>query len=232
MTNANTRTLEAPFALSADARSEFSAPFQVFSSGRIAIEASWAVPGRAAAQTSLRLILIRPDGSEAARKDGRSPLGLEYFATDAEIDRLNARSPARWSARIINDLAADRHEVSGKLRIIIPASNRMIEDTPFTLPGAGNAQEIPAHVPAPGRVIVEAEWQTDQSASDAALTLSLIHQGTDKVYARRFGKSALRIEQQITDQDFERGRRVIVRIQNDQAAKVRGRIKVLFTPSL
>src|SRR5436309_2483690 len=37
----DTRTLEFPFALSADARSEFSAPFPVLSAGRIIIEANW-----------------------------------------------------------------------------------------------------------------------------------------------------------------------------------------------
>ena len=52
---ANKRTLETPFALSPDARSEFSAGFQVFSAGSIVIECVWnvqqggayRVPGRA-----------------------------------------------------------------------------------------------------------------------------------------------------------------------------------------
>ncbi|HEX5085056.1 MAG TPA: hypothetical protein VFY40_23715, partial [Blastocatellia bacterium] len=40
---ANTRTIESPFALSSDARSEFSAGFQVFSAGRVVVEGSWNV---------------------------------------------------------------------------------------------------------------------------------------------------------------------------------------------
>src|SRR5262249_13501736 len=112
----------------------------------------------------------------------------------------------------------------------------VLEDAQFTLLGAGNAQEIPARIPAPGRVVIEAEWRPDPLIPDAAaqpqLTLSLIHPGLDKTYARRIGKSGLRIEQQITEQELERGRRVTVRLQNDGAAKVKGRVKVSFFPSL
>ncbi len=234
--SANTRTLETSFALSADAHSEYSMQFPVFSPGRIVIEAAWTVLEKGTKQTPLRLVLIRPDGSEIARQEGLNPLRIEYSITDAEIERLDVRNGAKWSARITNGAAAERSEVSGKLRITVPASSRTLEDTQFTLLGSGNAQEIPTRVPAPGRVIIEADWQTEQPSSVAGeqlqLTLSLIHPGLTKIYARRMGKSALRIDQQITEQDLERGRQVIVRIQNDNSAKVRGRVKVLFLPSL
>ena len=64
---ADSRTLEFPFALSADARSEFSASFQVFSAGRIVIEGVWNVGAY-----PLHIALVRPDGSEAARQIGRA----------------------------------------------------------------------------------------------------------------------------------------------------------------
>lgn len=210
--------------------------FPVFSPGRTVIEAAWTVLEKSAKQTHLRLVLVRPDGSEIDRKEGLSPLRIEYSMTDVEIERLDARTGVKWSARITNGAAAERFEVFGKLRITVPASSRTLEDTQFTLLGSGNAQEIPTRVPAPGRVIIEADWQTEQPSSvtgeQLQLTLSLIHPGLDKIYARRIGKSSLRIDQQITEQDLERGRRLIVRIQNDNSVKVKGRVKVLFLPSL
>jgi hypothetical protein len=42
----------------------------------------------------------------------------------------------------------------------------------------------------------------------------------------------LRIEQQITSVDIDRGKRVVVRMQNDNTAKVKGRVKVTFAPAL
>ncbi len=234
--SANTRTLENSFALSADTHSQYSMQFHVFSPGRVVIEAGWTMLGKGAKQIPLRLVLLRPDGSEMARKEGVSPLRLEYAITDLEIERLDTRNGAKWNVRVTNDAVIERSEVSGKIRITVPASSRAIEDTQFTLLGAGNAQEIPARVPAPGRVIIEADWQTDQTNSETAerpqLTLSLIHPGLNKIYARRIGKGSLRIDQQITEQDLERGRRLIVRIQNDHSVKVKGRVKILFLPSL
>lgn len=223
------RTLEFPFALSSDARSEFSASFWVFSAGRIVIEGAWntgAYP--------LHITLVRPDGSEAARRDGHSPLRLEYAIAEAEADKFNSDSPAKWNVKVINSAAMTRYEVLGKLRLTIPTAPRMLEDTQYTLLGHGNAQEIPIRVIAPGRVTVEAEWRNDSPAANEAapLTLSLEHPGADRIYARRTAKSPLRIEQQITDADIERGKRVVVRLQNDNTARVKGRVKVTFAPAL
>jgi hypothetical protein len=175
-----------------------------------------------------------PDGSEAARREGNSPLRLEYAIAETEADKFNSESPAKWNVKVINSVAPERHEVSGKLRLTIPAAARTLEDTHFTLLGSGNAQEIPLRILAPGRVTVEAEWQGDSPAADEALplTLSLEHPGTNRIYARRAAKSPLRIEQQITSVDIERGKRVVVRVQNDNTAKVKGRVKVTFAPAL
>src|SRR5215510_10426142 len=231
-TVANTRTLESPFALSADRRSEFSLNFQVFSGGRIVIEGDWKTPQGGA--YPLHIALVRPDGSEAARRDGDSPLRLEYAIGETEADKFNSEAPAKWNAKIINSAATERHEVSGKLRLTIPTAARTLEDTQFTLLGSGNAQEIPVRVITPGRVTIEVEWRNDSpSANEAApLTLSLEHPGTNRIYARRTAKSPLRIEQQITAADIERGKRVVVRLQNDNTARVRGRVKVTFAPGL
>src|SRR5262245_4362093 len=231
-TVANTRTLESPFALSADTRSEFSLNFQVFSGGRIVIEGDWKT--QQGGDYPLRIALVRPDGSEAARREGHSPLRLEYAIAETEADKFNSESPAKWNAKVINSAATARREVSGKLRVTIPAAARTLEDTQFTLLGSGNAQEIPLRVLAPGRVTVEAEWRSDSPASKEAppLTLSLEHPGTNRIYARRSAKSPLRIEQQITSIDIERGKRIVVRMQNDNTAKVKGRVKVTFAPAL
>jgi hypothetical protein len=228
---ANTRTIESPFALSSDARSEFSANFQVFSAGRIIVEGSWKVEQDSG--YPLHIAIIRPDGSEAARRESHSPLRLEYPITDAEADKFNSESPAKWSAKVINGAATTRHEVSGKLRLTIPTASRAIEDTQFTLLGSGNAQEIPIRVIAPGRVTIEVEWRNDspEAPESASLTLSLEHPGTNRIYARRTAKSPLRIEQHITAADIERGKRIVVRLQNDSTAKTSGRVKVTFAPA-
>jgi hypothetical protein len=225
------RTIESPFALSSDARSEFSAGFQAFSAGRIAVEGSWSA-GRDSAYP-LRIAIVRPDGSEAARREGPSPLRVEYAIAEAEADRFNSESAAKWSARVINSAAATRRDVSGKLRITIPTTARALEDTQFTLLGSGNAQEIPIRIIAPGRVTIEVEWHGDSPQSEATqLTLSLEHPGMNRIYARRTAKSPLRIEQQITSADLERGKRLIVRLQNDARSRVNGRVKVTFAPAL
>jgi len=231
-TVANTRTLESPFALSADTRSEFSLPFQVFSGGRIVIEGDWKAQQGGA--YPLRIALVRPDGSEAARREGQSPLRIEYAIAETEADKFNSESPAKWNAKVVNSATTTRHEVSGKLRITIPTSARTLEDTQFTLLGSGNAQEIPIRVIAPGRVAIEVEWLNDSPAANesAPLKLSLEHPGTNRIYARRTAKSPLRIEQQITAADIERGKRIVVRLQNDDTARVKGRVKVTFVPAL
>lgn len=226
---ADSRALEFPFALSSDARSEFSASFQIFSAGRIVIEGVWN-----AGAYPLHIALVRPDGSEAARREGHGALRLEYAIAEAEADKFNSDSPAKWNVKITNSAATERREVSGKLRLTIPTTPRTLEDTQYTLLGHGNAQEIPIRIIAPGRVMVEAEWQNDSPAANEAapLTLSLEHPGTDRIYARRTAKSPLRIEQQITAADIERGKRVVVRLQNDNMVRVKGRVKVTFAPAL
>ena len=231
-TGANTRTLESPFALSADARSEFSTTFQVFSAGRIVVEANWNAQQNIA--HPLRVTLIRPDSSEAAQRDGHSPLRLEYAIAEAEVDRFSSESFGKWSVKIINSAAPGRHEVAGKLRLTVPAGTRVLEDTQFTLLGAGNAQEIPARVPTAGRLTVEVEWQNDSIAANESLPLivSLEHPGMNRIYARRSVKSPLRLEQQITASDMDRGRRLIVRLQNDNTSRAKGRVKVTFAPAL
>jgi hypothetical protein len=229
---ANTRTIETAFALSSDARSEFSAGFQVFSAGRIVIEGVWNAQQGGA--YPLQIALVRPDGSEAARREGHSPLRLEYAIAEAEADKFNSDSPAKWIVKATNSAAPERREISGKLRFTIPAAARTLEDAQFTLLGAGNAQEIPIRVIAPGRVTVEAEWQNDSPAANESspLTLSLEHPGMDRIYARRTAKSPLRIEQQITSADIERGKRIVVRLQNENTSRVKGRVKVTFAPAL
>jgi hypothetical protein len=231
-TGANTRTIDSPFALSSDARSEFSVSFQIFSAGRIVVEGSWNVEQGGA--YPLQIALVRPDGSEAARREGHSPLRLEYAIAETEVDKFNSESPAKWNAKVINSAATTRREASGKLRLTIPTTARTIEDTQFTLLGSGNAQEIPIRVIAPGRVTIEVEWRNDSPAANEAapLTLSLEHPGTDRIYARRTAKSPLRIEQQITASDIERGKRVVVRLQNDDTVRVNGRVKVTFAPAV
>jgi hypothetical protein len=151
-----------------------------------------------------------------------------------EVDKFNSESPAKWIVKAINSAATARHEVSGKLRLTIPTTARTLEDTQFTLLGSGNAQEIPIRIIAPGRVTIEVEWRNDSPAANesAPLTLSLEHPGTNRIYARRIAKSPLRIEQQIIAADIERGKRVVVRLQNDDKARVNGRVKVTFAPAL
>src|SRR5215813_12236575 len=180
-TVANTRTLDSLVELSADTRSEFSLPFQVFSGGRIVIEGDWKTQQGGA--YLLHIALVRPDGSEAARREGQSPLRLEYAIAEAEADKFNSESAAKWNAKVINNVATERREVSGKLRLTIPTAARTLEDTQFTLLGSGNAQEIPIRVIAPGRVTIEVEWRNDSPSANesASLTLSLEHPGTDRI---------------------------------------------------
>ena len=90
---ADTRTIESLFALSADKSSEFGATFQVFSGGRIVIEATWNAQQKS--DHPLCVALMRPDGSEAARRESHSPLRIEYAITEAEVDKFNSDSPAK-----------------------------------------------------------------------------------------------------------------------------------------
>lgn len=232
---AETRTLESPFALSADLHSEFSTQFQLFSAGRIVIEAGWKGTSDTTTPRPLRIVLFRPDGSEAISREGISPLRFACEVSEAELHQTSSGNPARWKVRISNDAAGQRQEATGRLRIGIPITSRTLAETQFTLLGTGNAQEIPVSLPAPGRVVIEAEWQTDQRSRDglpAPLTLSLIHPGQDRILGRRTGRSSLRIEQQITVNGLERGRLLLIRLQNDNTMKVMGRVKAVFTPDL
>ena len=77
---ANTRTIESPFALSADKSSECCEIFQVFSGGRIVIEATWNAQQKS--DHPLSVALMRHDGSEAARPEIHIPLRIEYAIAD------------------------------------------------------------------------------------------------------------------------------------------------------
>lgn len=230
----NTRILETHFALSADARSEFSTRFPVLSKGRILIEAQWTSPNVTPLPVSLTLLLIQPDGTTVSTRSGTSILRLDHTASDQEIQRFEKTNDAKWTVKILNDADARRNEVSGTLRITVPASARSLEDTQFTLLGSGNAQEIPFVVPAPGKIEIDVNWEADalSRSSTVALVVSLIHPGESKTFARRQGESPIRIEHQVTEQALDRGGRWVVRVKNDTQTKVGGRLRIFYTPSL
>lgn len=229
---AGTRTLEMPFALSADARSEFSKQFPLLSVGRILVEANWNTPNTSS--VPLTLILIQPDGTIAISKNGGSILRLEHRVSEQDLERFAGSKEPKWTVKILNDADSSRSEVSGTLRITVPAASRALEDTQFTLLGSGNAQEIPFNVPAPGRLDIETSWDPEISKPSAQvpLVVSLIHPGESRTYARRQGTSPIRVEQQITELALDQGGRWIVRVQNDSQTKVSGRVRIVYTPSL
>jgi hypothetical protein len=230
---ANTRTLEFPFALSADARSEFSTQFPIFSAGKIVVEANWKALHQSMAAAPLTLKLMKPDGSQAAHAEANDPLRLEYQLTEQEVDGFNTRRPAKWSIKIFRNTPTNAQEISGKLRITIPAVTRALVDTQFTLLGLGNAQELPFNIIAAGRIVVESDWEAEtQTSSSLPLTLSLIHSSSSRTIARKQGTSPLRIEYLATAQDLDSGNRWFVRIQNDNNNKLKGRLKITYTPSL
>jgi hypothetical protein len=235
-TRANTRTLETRFALSADARSEFSTRFPVPGAGRILVEAEWKSATVRSAPISLTLVLISPGGGVAARKSGTSILGLEYRANEQELQSSASDRDAKWTAKLLNDVNRDRIDVSGTLRITVPATSRVLEDTQFTLLGSGNAQEIPFNIPAPGRIDIEVSWQPDvistPQAGQIPLIISFIHPGESRTYVRRQGASPIRFDHQVTDESLDRGARWIVRVENDGQTKVKGRVKITYNPSL
>ncbi len=234
--SSNTRTLETRFSLSSDVRSEFSTQFPLLSEGRILIEAAWTASHAAAASASLTLVLIQPDGTEATRRTGGSILRFEHRVAAQDIERFVRANRTKWTVKVLNGSDANRREVSGTLRITVPAESRALEDTQFTLLGSGNAQEIPFNIPAPGRVEVEVSWQPDvvstPPAAQIPLTVSFIHPGESRTYARRQGASPVRFDHQITDGALDRGARWIVRVQNDRQTKVKGRVRITYTPSL
>jgi hypothetical protein len=232
---AGTRTLEMRFALSSDARSEFNKQFPVLSAGRILVEANWNSTTAGRVPVSLTLILIQPDGTIATSKSGTSILRLEHRASEQDLEKLAGNKEPKWTLKVLNDADANRSEVSGTLRMTVPAASRALEDTQFTLLGSGNAQEIPFNVPAPGRIEVDTSWEPDALSGPSAqvsLVVSLIHPGESRTYARRQGGSPIKVEHQVTEQALDRGGRWVVRVQNDTQTKVSGRVKVFYTPSL
>lgn len=228
------RTLETPFALSSDQRSEFATRFPVVSEGSILIEAQWTTNAIASTPVSLRLILIQPDGNEAGTRSGNSTLRLEHQADGQEIEKFSKAKNSKWTVKIINDADVNRSEVSGTLRITVPANERTLEDTQFTLLGSGNAQEIPFVVPAPGKVEVAVTWEVDVLArtAEVPLVVSLIHPGESRTFARRQGASPIHVEHQVTEVALDRGGRWLIRVQNDTQTKVAGRVRITFTPSI
>ena len=233
VTLGNTRTVETPFALSRDSRSEFRTRFPLLGAGNILIEADWHSKGNAGAPpASLTIVLHRPDGSPATRSTGMSVLRLQQSASEQDLESANRGG--RWEVEIRNDLDAIPCEVSGTVRITIPAASRAIENTQFTLLGSGNAQEIPFNVAAPGRIQVSVEWNAEASAAagQVPLIVSLIHPGESRTYARRQGKGPVTVEQQISEQALDLGVRWTVRVQNDTQTKVSGTVKITYTPSL
>lgn len=231
--NANTRTLEMRFALSADSRSEFSRQFPVLSAGRIVVEANWSSTRDGKPSGPLKLVLIQPDGTIATSKTGTSVLRVEHRAAEDVIEKTLGGRDSKWTAKIFNE--SNGSEVSGTLRITVPTTSRALEDTQFTLLGSGNAQEVPFNVPSPGRIQVDVSWTPDAlsgSSSPVLLIVSFIHPGESRTYARRQGPSPINVEHQVTEQALDRGGRWVVRVQNDSQIKVNGRIKITYTPSL
>jgi len=228
---ASTRTLETHFALSADARSEFSMRFPILSAGKVVIEANWTSTHP---NVSLAMSLIEPDGTTATARIGSSVLRLDHNADSFEVEKYAKPRTGQWTVKIVNDVDANRSEVSGSIRITIPDTERTLEDSLFTLLGSGNAQEFPFELPSPGKIEVEVSWEFDvlKKDADVALVVSLIHPGESRTFARRMGPSPIRVEHQVTEQALDRGGRWIVRVQNDSQARVGGRLKIIYTPRL
>ena len=229
---ANVRILEYEFRLSQQVNSEFSARFPVFSAGRLTVEAL--CPNPAARPSRLRLVLVRPDKSEV-NAEGTSPLKVEHSVTLQEVNGLANRRATEWVAKIINLENNDgAPPVAGTLKITVPTSTRVLEDTQFTLQGFRNAQSIPFKVQSPGRLVIEVSWQADSrdSKEPPPLTVSLIHESQNKIYANKTGTRSLRIEHQVSDQDLDRGSNWSVKILNNSLTGVRGRVTISYTPSL
>ena len=230
----DSRTVEFPFQLSGDLRSEFRAKAHIVSPGTIVIDAQWQSLKKTQELSQLTLLVLRPDGTEATRRVSRSPLRVEHHLAEADVDNSSSPKLTSWAIKLINENGGP--EIEGKLRITVPLSSRVLVNTQFTLLSLGNAQEMAFSVTAPGRLVLEANWQSDPLSSNSSvpshLTLQLVHEGSDKTYARRRGPDSLRIEQQVTELEIDRGLRWIVRVQNEGNSKVKGLLKVTFVPSL
>lgn len=234
---ADLRTFEFRFQLSADPGSEFGAKLPVFKDGPLVVQAEWQPPSNsseAVPPVPLTLILLRPGGAEAARTSGTSPLRFEIRLTAQDLGAPGERGRASWTVKIINAAPEGRREVAGTLKVSLPILSGTLTEIDFTLLGAGNAQEVPFTVTSPGRVLVEARWENDHltgpPAGQTPLVLSLTHLGQSRTYARRLGKSPLRIEHQITERDNDAGLRWVARLQNDGPAKLTGVLKITFAP--
>jgi hypothetical protein len=153
---------------------------------------------------------------------------------EQDIGRSGDRNRSTWTVKIVNGSAENRREVAGVLRAAIPISAGVLADTDFVLLGSGNAREIAFLISGPGRLVVESHWQTDPISAAASpaspLTVVLLHPDEGKTYVRKQSRRSIRIEQQITETMLDRGVRWVVRVQNDSAERVRGRLRVLFTP--
>jgi hypothetical protein len=231
----DSRTIEFPFKLSADRQSEFRTKARIVSAGPMVIEAQWTSMNDPKQLSPLTLVILRPDGFESVRRTGTSPLRLEHRLNEADIDIVTGPNRSSWVVKLINENDVGQ-EIEGKLRITVPLSPRTLVNNQFTLLSLGNAQEMAFSVTSPGRLVVEANWQTDPltgtSAVANSLSLQLVHVAQDKTYARRRGADSLRIEHQVTDLEIDRGLRWIARIQNEGQSKVKGLLKVTFVPSL
>jgi hypothetical protein len=236
--HAETRQVEFRFELSGDPGSEFSGKLPVFSPGLLTVEAEWRLltppAGSAATQTTLTLILLRPNGTEAARSSGASPLRFEMQISEQDLGGLGDRERAQWTVKLINSAGEDRKEVTGRLRSTVPITSGTLVDTDFVLLGSTNAKELPLKVSGPGKLTVAADWQTGSASAGSptptSLSLILLHPGEDRVYARRQGRSPIRIEQQIAESALDRGIRFVVRIENGSTTRVKGHLTVIFTP--
>src|SRR5215510_3707188 len=80
VSSAGTRTLETPFALSSDLRSEFTMRFPLQGDGRVLIEAEWKPLTTNGASVALTMMVIRPDGVITEKKRGISSLRLVHRA--------------------------------------------------------------------------------------------------------------------------------------------------------
>ena len=121
---------------------------------------------------------------------------------------------AGWSVKIYHQLGRRSQRGKGHSSNHHSRHKRESGRDHFVLLGAGNAKEITFPISAPGRLVIEAGWltepQTDATSSPASLTISLVHSGEEKVYARRQGRSPLRIEQQIAESLLYGGVRWVV----------------------
>jgi hypothetical protein len=230
---ASLRILEFEFRLSPQINSEFSTKFAVFSAGKITLEAS--CPGASTQPSRLRLVLIRPDKTEI-KSEGSGELKVEHSLTIQELDGFVSRRATQWAAKIIylENTNEKAPPVIGTLKITVPAESRTLEDSQFTLQGFRNAQSIPFKVQGPGRLVVDVSWQavSGDSKELPPLTLSLIHESQNRIYANKTGTRHLRLEHQVSEQDLDRGNNWSVKILNNAMVSVRGKVTITYTPSL